>query len=222
MKMKIVLLLVCVAMLGTTACKKENKDNQLVTKAKEYKNLSVPTTDWVYFSFEKNQIVPVTDPDKSTDWDIAFNQYDVKTRGALNTRLTAFDQVTQAPKDGYVSDVERYTFSGRTVSQNQSSPVISMGYTESFWQFISERGLLKNISENLQEDVKKTLVHNNGWQTFSYVNNRPTFVQNNWIYVVKTAKNKYAKLHIYSYTNEKNEAFYISFRYQIADVNHQF
>lgn len=214
-----------ILLMGTVlfvSCKKDEVTPEQTTSAQEYKNLSVAGADWVYFSFEKDAIVEVTDPDTSNEWDIAFNQYDVKTRGALNTLKKDFEQVTEAPESGYTEDIERYTFLGRTVGQLKSSPIVSMGYSESFWQFITDRSIVNLIPENAREAVKASLVHNNGWQTFSYGSTGPTFSINNWIYIVKTANGKYAKIHIYSYTDEKNAPFNISFKYQICNDSRKF
>lgn len=37
--------------------------------------------NWVYFSFEKGDVVPVSDPTKSKDWDLGFYRYNMVTNG---------------------------------------------------------------------------------------------------------------------------------------------
>ena len=60
----------------------------------------------VYFSFEKDKVVAVTNGPVTEEWDIAFYRYNIKTNGgesgpglggALCAYETNFDKVTEAP-----------------------------------------------------------------------------------------------------------------------------
>ena len=74
--------------------------------------------DWVYFSFATGaEVSGVTEENRATrtDWDIAFNRFYMRTNsglsgkgkgGAVETDKTSFADVTEAPSDGYVTDVE--------------------------------------------------------------------------------------------------------------------
>lgn len=49
------------------------------------KTLDVTGKDaWVYFSFEKGEVVTPDDPSKSLEWDVAFQRYNVKTNGGTS------------------------------------------------------------------------------------------------------------------------------------------
>ncbi|WP_392420655.1 HmuY family protein [Capnocytophaga canis] len=215
-----------------TACKKDNEKTELETEktepvgeVKTVTNLNVTETNatsFVYFSFDKNKEVIVKDPETNNEWDIAFNQYDVKTRGTLKTEQKVFEEVKEAPATGYVPDIQRTTFVERSVDQNVSSPVLSLGYSDGFWRFIESKGIVAKIPEAIRETVKTKLIHDNGPFTFGYGAGVPVFTPNNWVYVVKTATGKYAKIQVTSYTNDKNAPYYISFKYQVSNKEGKF
>ncbi|GIJ97199.1 hypothetical protein CAPN001_17680 [Capnocytophaga stomatis] len=216
MKMKFLSSTLALLILTFVSCKKDDKNEieKLQDGVLEYKNLPVAGNDWVYFSFEKNGITT-----ENEEWDIALRQYDIKTKsGVLNTREKNFDKVVEAPSEGYIVDSERYTFADRSLVKNISSSVISMGYSESFWQFITQNGIVNSIPEGERETAKTSLVHDNGWQTFSYAQGSkiPVFQNNGWIYIVKMANGKFAKIHLSSFTDDKNAPFFITFRYKIS------
>lgn len=215
MKAKLLMTAVVAGIFTIVSCKKDSgkePDKPQNEDVKEVKNLNVSSNDWVYYSFEGNKTVA-----ENESWDVAFRQYDIKTKeGVLNTKKKNFEEVKEAPSDGYITDIERYTFQGRVLTKNVSSPVISMGYSEYFWQFITERGIINNIPEGEREAVKATLVHDNGWQTFSYAQGGPSFQNNGWIYVVKMANGKFAKVHLTSFTDDKNAPFFVTFKYKIS------
>lgn len=207
------------------SCKKDEVTPEPTTTAKEYKNLSVQGSGWVYFSFEKNAIVEVANPETSTEWDIAFDDVNIKTRGALNTKNTNFTSILEAPTEGYIADEDRVTFSKETrkTVRKLSSAQMSMGYSDRFIDFIKNLNAFEGLSEEQIKAIRAKLVHDNGWATFvGYGANGLEVIPNNWVYAVKTAKGKYAKIQILSYSDEKNRPFHISFKYQIANDNRKF
>ena len=49
--------------------------------------VTIPATsysDWVYYSFESNSIVPIDYPETSLDWDVAFQRKHIKTNSGLS------------------------------------------------------------------------------------------------------------------------------------------
>ncbi len=225
MKIKSFLPILLMGTILFVSCKKDEVTPEQITSAQEYKNLSVAGADWVYFSFEKNAIVEVTDPDTSNEWDIAFDDVNIKTRGALNTKSTNFTSILEASTEGYVTDEQRVTFSKETrqTITKLSSSVMSMGYSEKFIDLIKNLGAFAGLSDAQIEAIKAKLVHDNGWATFvGYGANGLEVIPNNWVYVVKTANGKYAKIQIVSYTNEKNAPFNISFKHQICNDSRKF
>lgn len=202
------------------ACKKDENKTEEAPKAgnaKEVSNLDV-NSDWVYFSFANGGVVTET-----AAWDIAFKGYSVKTKiGAVQTEKKAFDEVAQAPADGYENNEERYVFSGRNIAKETVSPVIYTSFHTSFWTAMEGFGLFKSLglTDAQQGVMKANFVNDKGFQTFSY--NGFKFTQNNWVYVVKAADEKFAKIQFTGYTNDKNKSGFISFKYQLSDSNGKF
>lgn len=69
-----------VAVIGLfISCKKE--DTNPVIQSQTFEINSTKSTTWKYFSFEKNDTITVSNPASSTDWDLAFQRYRIKTNG---------------------------------------------------------------------------------------------------------------------------------------------
>ena len=71
---------------------------------------------WAYFSLAKGNVVEIADPLNSMDWDLGFQQTRVITNGgvsgpgkgaAVMLKEAEFDQVKEAPADGYVADSDQ-------------------------------------------------------------------------------------------------------------------
>lgn len=149
-------------------------------------------TDWVYFSFEKGEVVEVVDHTTDLSWDIAFHRGDIRLNGgesgsgkgeAVNTNSTDWNLVMVAPESGYQKDkMGKITtaFTGSDIEETDAS----------FSQVLS------------------------GWLTIDTSNPPPKYTYHNWVFVVKSATGKYVKLLVYDYKNERNNGAYISFKYQ--------
>lgn len=149
-------------------------------------------TDWVYFSFEKNDTVKITDYANDLTWDIAFHRGDVRLNGGksgkgkgevVQTSSKNWDEIKEAPLDGYIADeigtiTTAFTGAGITTEELPFSKILS------------------------------------GWLTVDTSNPPPKYTVNGWIYVIKAANGNYVKLSLYDNKNEKNAAGYVSFKYQ--------
>ena len=71
---------------------------------------------WAYFSLAKGDVVEVADPLNSMDWDLGFQRTKVKLNGGISgpgkgaavlLKEVEFDQVKEAPADGYVADSDQ-------------------------------------------------------------------------------------------------------------------
>jgi len=80
--MKKYFFLSAILMASFFSCKKE--DTKLPIKAQTFEINSTKSTTWKYFSFAKNDTVTVTDPATSSEWDMAFQRYRIKTNGGLS------------------------------------------------------------------------------------------------------------------------------------------
>ncbi|MEM6291986.1 MAG: HmuY family protein [Myxococcota bacterium] len=69
---------------------------------------------WVYFDLESGRQLEVDDPMEDIDWDLAFLRFNIATNGGISGEAgvevaiveAAFDEVTEAPADGYLVDEE--------------------------------------------------------------------------------------------------------------------
>ncbi len=68
---------------------------------------------WVYFNFYSGSTLEIEDPNNSTDWDVAFQRFKIKTNsgtsgslglGALSAGVIDFESYRLVPADGYVAD----------------------------------------------------------------------------------------------------------------------
>ena len=161
--------------------------------------------------------------------------------GALKTDKIDFAAVTEAPTDGYLVDVEKEVSSysgGKGGNQKISlAPALEVGHGEGFWNMIKE-GILESFAKKsnpnydqltneqkqaaktaaekvVNQRVKPSLVHNNGWLTMDYKpgSQGPSYSYNNWVYVVKTAAGKYAKIQLKDYKDAKEKTGFITFKY---------
>ncbi len=70
--------------------------------------------NWTYFSFKSGEVTAVDDPETSTEWDIAFNRFKIKTNsgvsgqlgfGAYNAGTVDFESLRMVNPEGYEVDV---------------------------------------------------------------------------------------------------------------------
>ena len=149
------------------------------------------STDWVYFSFATGaEVQGVTEANRMTrsDWDIAFNRFNMRTNsgrsgsgkgGAVETNKTSFADVNEAPADGYVTDVE----------------TTIRGYSN---------GAMRELKSTGNVALGKAI---------RFSGPPPTYTLNDHVFVVRTADGKYAKVIFESFHNSQKKSGYITFRY---------
>ena len=86
MKVKLFLATLVTGIFTLTSCRKDSnkEEEKKPANVKQEKNLNASQGKWVYYSFEKNAIVQVADPQNSLDWDIAFFAYYAKLNGGAS------------------------------------------------------------------------------------------------------------------------------------------
>ena len=86
MKVKLFLATLVTGIFTLTSCSKDSnkEEEKKPANVKQEKNLNASQGKWVYYSFEKNAIVQVADPQNSLDWDIAFFAYYAKLNGGAS------------------------------------------------------------------------------------------------------------------------------------------
>ena len=239
----------------TTSCSKDNDKTEPEITNDAYKNLTVKEGEvkeikylnantankWVYFSFEKGIVEETTATPTTSNWDIAFNRYHVRTNsgtsgsgngGALNTQLKDFTQVTTASTTASYtvdSQVRIASYQGNQQGGNATISVSSeleMGHGEGFWKYIMPLVPdFDKIPDNQKAKRKAQMVHNKGWLTMDYTSpnaTAPVYNYNNWVYIVKTPAGKYAKIQLNDYKNAKGETGYITFKYELANDKNEF
>ena len=185
--------LLLAGMVLFTSCEEKEKETLLSGDVKVAEYIDATSyTDWAYFSFEKGEVVEVSDYSNDLSWDIAFHRGDIRLNGgasgkgageAINTNQTDWNAITEAPKSGYIKDeVGKIT-----------SAFTGTGITEE------------------DQPFSQTLAT---WLTIDTSNPPPKYTYHEWVYVIKSASGKYVKLQVYDYKDAKNAGAYISFRYQ--------
>lgn len=199
-------LLVGALVLG--ACKKDDNNPEPPVVDNGYKeviDLDASKSDaWVYFSFSKGEKVTVTEPATDLSWDIAFNRYNVKTNGGtsgkgqagvVNTNSKEFDSVKESPAEGYVVDTEK-----------TSSP----------------RPGQESVSVSVNTAITGTVMaeESKGWWNYAPPvppETTPKQEITKWVYVVKTADGKFAKIQLTGYNNSKtNKSGFLTFKYKYS------
>jgi hypothetical protein len=193
-------------------------DNDELYKG-DYKEITLDATQAksVYFSFEKDSIVAVTDAANSLSWDFAVYRYNFKTNsgksgkgpgGAVSAYLTSLEAVAEAPSTGYVVD---------------DSLMISTGFDP-----VTHMPSFGKISGNLaitgpmpNPMVVKTDTASHVWSQ-TYAGNATTFIPTMKVFVIKTALGKYAKIQVLDYYKEGKSGFVKIRYYYQADGNRKF
>ena len=162
------------------------------------------TADWQYFSLATGSVVSATQSN-TTSWDIAFKEYYVKLNGgasgkgkgeALKTDSKDFESVKETITVGFEKDKE-VTFKdmkGKETKENVS-PVLTGG-------FGSTTGTINLNPANIKK-----------WGS--------VYAPNNWVYIIKTADGKYAKVQVtdfYKEVNGKKAGNFPKLKYQLSDT----
>ncbi len=174
------------------ACSDPDEDP---TPALEVKTVQIDArsyADWVYFSFEKGEVVTVDPETFSSDlsWDIAFHRNDVRLNGglsgegagaALKTEAKELSQIAVAPTTGYVADGTKSIMTKFTLPV----PVF-------------------------EDQPANTEIN---WLDVDTSNPPPVYTLFDEVYIIKTAKGNYVKLKFTNYLSDKNETMVISLDY---------
>lgn len=214
MKNKICLALFAGALLFTSCDRNnDNVEEQIIKplNAKEVTIDAVSLKKWKYFSFTTGKEVEVKDPMASTDWDIAFKRYYVKTNsgtsgkgkgGAFVAKGDDFFAVGVAPKDGYLAD--------------DQSKVEKVGWP------------LQDMQMEFNSRVSGGMkgVNLTGYVTYDpgrRSQGKSPYEMTKRVYIIKTADgSKYVKIQFKDYLNEKNDGGYPKFIYQVAGSDDKF
>lgn len=171
------------------SCSKNDENPPLESQSFEVNSTS--STTWKYFSFEKNDTIVVADPATSNEWDLAFQRYRIRTNsGKSGNGMGAAANSYKKGQSGFdelkvVSDTSTF------VTDNEIQIAVQQGYATY---------------------IVNPMLYT--WFTIEMASQGTQIVPSDYIYIVKTAKGKYAKVWIKSYYSATNVSGYVSFQFK--------
>ncbi len=146
---------------------------------------------WTYFSFDEDTVVSITDYTTSTNWDIAFHRSDVRVNCGQ-----------AGPGQGGSYNMGKVNF-------NSVTEAPADGYSLNTTIQILESYTMPPTYVTVPGD---TLVSK--WMTITTSNTAPpTYNYSDNIYVIRTAKGKYAKIWLTNYFNSQSQSGHITMKY---------
>ena len=210
MKVKLFLATLVTGIFTLTSCSKDSnkEEEKKPANVKQEKNLNARQEKWVYYSFEKNAIVEVADPQNSLDWDIAFFAYYAKLNGGASGKGKA--GVAKVPGDDfsapiatlpseYIQDVKGTMSYGNYPNLTQKEDTFSAFLSGGF---DTETGFVSLNPNNRQGSGGK-------WPS--------VYAPTKFVYVIRTAKGAYAKFQVTDFYNDKVQANCPSFQYILSE-----
>ncbi len=170
-------------------CTKE--DTKTPIESQTFEVNATSSTVWKYFSFEKNDTIAVSDPLASTDWDLAFQRYRIKTNGGKSGNglgkasnsykkgLSGFDAINSVPDTA-------------TFAVDDS---VKIAVVQGYATYIVNPELYT-------------------WFTMEFAAQGTQIVPSDYIYFVQTGKGKFAKVWFRSYYSPANASGYVTFQYK--------
>ena len=210
MKVKLFLATLVTGIFTLTSCSKDSnkEEEKKPANVKQEKNLNARQEKWVYYSFEKNAIVEVADPQNSLDWDIAFFAYYAKLNGGASGKGKAgvakvagddFSAPIATLPSEYIQDVKGTMSYGNypnlTEKEDTFSTFLSGG-------FDTKTGFVSLNPNNRQSNGGK-------WPS--------VYAPTKFVYVIRTAKGAYAKFQVTDFYNDKVQANCPSFQYILSE-----
>lgn len=183
--MKKLMLALLGAVVMLSSCKKDSDD----FTPTESKSVSVDASafdKWIYFSFETGAVVDVADFTTSHDWDIAFHRSNIRLNcglsgkgngGCLSLGKVLFNDVAEAPANGT-------------------------------YEVDAMMKVIKVYQQPMVEVDEPANVLMSQWVSMSGMGaSGPIYTVNDNIYIVRTAKGRYAKVWLNAYLKEGKGGF---------------
>jgi len=171
------------------ACKKE--DTKPAIQSQTFEINSTGSTTWKYFSFTKNDTITVSNPLSSTEWDLAFQRYRIKSNGGKSgSGLGSAANSYQKGQTGF--DALKLVSDTATFAADDSVKIaVQQGYATYI------------VNPELYT-----------WFTLEFAAQGTQIVPSDYIYIVKTGAGKYAKVWFKSYYSATNASGYVTFQYK--------
>jgi hypothetical protein len=187
--MKKYLFLSAVIIASFGSCKKD--DTKPSIQSQEFEINSTASTRWKYFSFAANDTVSVADPATSTAWDLAFQRYRIETNGGLSGHGSG--SAANSFKKGQTGFDALTVIPDTTTFSEDSS--ISIAVQQGYATYVVNPALYT-------------------WFTLEFATQGTQIVPSDYVYIVKTATGKYAKVWFKSYYSATNLSGYVTFQYK--------
>lgn len=171
------------------ACNKQ--DSTPAIKSQTFEINSSGSTSWKYFSFAKNDTIIVANPLTSTDWDLAFQRYRVKTNGGKSG--SGIGSAANTYKKGQSG------FDALTIVSDTATFAVD-----------------DSVKIEVQQGYATYLVNPKlySWFTIELASQGTQIVPSDYIYVVKTGTGKYAKVWLKSYYSATNVSGHVTIQYK--------
>jgi hypothetical protein len=170
-------------------CQKE--DSNPAVQSQTFEINSTGSTTWKYFSFEKNDTVVISDPLTSLDWDLAFQRYRIKTNGGKSGRGNGC--AANSYKKGQ-SGFDALTFVPDTATFTMDD-LVNIAIQQGYATYVVNPELYT-------------------WFTIELATQGTQIVPSDYIYIVKTADGKYAKVWFKGYYSATNQSGHVTFQYK--------
>jgi len=159
---------------------------------------------WHFFSFDEGMVIGTCDAKdsvtyeswkKRTDWDLAFHRQNIKSNNGISGEgrggimeypqtVFDFDAVIEAPEEGYQTDVpDSIVYDMKNMAEGK------IGY------------VYTGVNPVTKDWAKLTDMMGGIW----------TYAQK--IFIVRTAKGKYAKIHLMNFKNDKGVSGTVTMKY---------
>jgi hypothetical protein len=158
-------------------CKKDESGSNNQLNEKTFVVNATKSSEWVYFSFEKDDTLKIVDRFTSTDWDLAFRRFYIRSNGGLSgPGNVGADSTMLTGSDGFTA----YKLVSDTA------------------QFNSDINMRVMTFQGFTNDTVNPVLYT--WFNYDFAINQ--LVPSNKIFVFRTAKGKYAKLWFKSYYSD--------------------
>jgi hypothetical protein len=175
--------------ISLSACKKE--DTKSLIPAQTFEINSTGSTVWKYFSFTTNDTITVADPANSTSWDLAFQRYRIKTNGGESG--SGSGSAANSYQKGLTG------FDALTIVSDTST-------------FIKDSSISVAVQQGYTSYVVNPALYT--WFSLEFATQGTQIVPSDYIYVVRTATGKYAKVWFKSYYSATNQSGHVTIQYK--------
>jgi hypothetical protein len=184
-----IVLLSAIVISSLSACKKGDTAQPILAQTFEINSTS--STEWKYFSFDSNDTITVADPANSNAWDIAFQRYRIKTNGGKSG-------------NGSGSATNSY--------QHGQTGFDALKIVSDTATFVSDDSTKIAIQESYAYYIVNPVLYT--WFSLEFASEGTQIIPSDYIYIIKTATGKYAKVWFKSYYSPENVSGYVTFQYK--------